>query len=43
MSGINEAELNCRLSARFDAILMAVAALGLIAIERFRFKDIGEF
>ncbi len=35
--------LNYGQALAMSTILMAVAALGLIAIERFRFKDIGEF
>lgn len=35
--------LNYGQALAMSSILMAVAALGLIAIERFRFRDIGEF
>lgn len=35
--------LNYGQALAMSTILMATAALGLIAIERFRFKDIGEF
>ena len=35
--------LNYGQALAMSSILMAIAALGLFAIERFRFQDIGEF